>query len=98
MRHLALAFAGSLAVCLATMYVNYQSYQETQDLEWSLRRDGGEITVETAPGWHAVHIYAMTPEQRGSHKLEFAPVSLAISVLVGTGAVYGVLLLVDRFR
>ena len=84
MKHWLVAFAASLAVNLLSMYVNYQSYQETHYLEWSYRSHGGEITIEFAPGWHSVHIYAMSPEEQDSHKLVFSPVILAISLCVFT--------------
>ena len=81
---LAVAFAASLFVCLASMYVNYRAYQETRYLDWSYKIHGGEITVELSPGWRAVHIYAMRPEERDSHKLEFSPVILAAALLALT--------------
>ena len=84
MQKLAAAFAASLAVCLVSMYVNYRSYQETHYLEWSYRNHGGEITIEFAPGWHAVHIYAMRMDDHDSHRLVFSPVPLAVSLLVFT--------------
>ena len=68
-----IAFAAALVVCLVSMYINYRSYQERHYLEWSYRNHGGEITIEFAPGWHAVHIYAMHPEDHDSHKLFFRP-------------------------
>ncbi len=82
MQRLAVAFSVSLAVCLVSMYVNFQSYQERNYLAWSHRNHGGEITIEFAPGWHAVHIYAMHPEDHDSHKLVFSPVLLAVSLFV----------------
>ena len=81
---LAVAFAASLFVCLASMYVNYRAYQETHYLDWSYKMHGGEITVEFAPGWHAVHTYAMRPEEQDSHKLDFSPVILAVALLALT--------------
>ena len=84
MKNLSVAFAVALAVNLASMVINYQAYRENHYLEWSYRSHGGEITIEFAPGWHAVHIYAMTPEEQDSHKLVFSPVPLAISLLVFT--------------
>ena len=90
-KHLSVAFAVSLLLCLASMYVNYQSYQETHYLAWSYRIHGGEITMEFAPGWHAVHIYAMRPEEHDSHKLAFSPVVLAVSLLAFTLLGYVVL-------
>ena len=91
MKNLSVAFAVALAVNLVSMYVNYQSYQESHYLEWSYRNHGGEITIEFAPGWHAVHIYAMHPEEQDSHKLVFSPVILAISLLAFTLVGWGVL-------
>lgn len=84
MKNLPVAFAAALAVTLASMIINYRAYQETHYLEWSYRSHGGEITIEFAPGWHAVHIYAMRPEDHDSHKLAFSPVPLAISLFVFT--------------
>ena len=84
MQRLAVAFSVSLAVCLVSMYVNFQSYQARNYLAWSHRNHGGEITIEFAPGWHAVHIYAMNPEDHDSHKLVFSPVLLAVSLFVFT--------------
>lgn len=84
MQKTAVAFAVSLAVCLISMYVNYRAYQETHYLEWSYRSHGGEITIEFAPGWHSVHIYAMHPDDQDSHKLVFSPLPLAIFLLVLT--------------
>ena len=78
MKHWLVAFVASLAVNLVSMYVNYQSYQETHYLEWSYRRLGGEITVEFAPGWHAVHIYAMRQDDYDSHELNFSVLTLAV--------------------
>ena len=79
-----IAFAAALVVCLVSMYVNYRSYQERHYLEWSYRNHGGEITIEFAPGWHAVHIYAMHPEDHDSHKLVFSPLPLVIALFVFT--------------
>ena len=95
MQKTAVAFAVSLAVCLISMYVNYRAYQETHYLEWSYRSHGGEITIEFAPGWHSVHIYAMHPEDHDSHKLVFSPVLLAIALFVFTLAGRAVLALVS---
>ena len=83
-KNLFVAVSVSIAVNLISMYVNYQSYQETHYLEWSYRVHGGEITIEFAPGWHAVHIYAMRPEENDSHKLAFSPVILVVSLLAFT--------------
>ena len=101
MQKTAVAFAVSLAVCLISMYVNYRAYQETHYLEWSYRSHGGEITIEFAPGWHSVHIYAMHPDDQDSHKLVFSPVPLAIVLLVlnvfnlfGDRSINGILTLV----
>ena len=88
---LADAFAAALVVCLASMYVNYQAYQERHYLEWSYRNHGGEITIEFAPGWWSVHIYSMTPDEADSHKLEFAPVSLAVCLFALTMIGYAAL-------
>ena len=90
-----IAFAAALVVCLVSMYINYRSYQETHYLEWSYRNHGGEITIEFAPGWHSVHIYAMHPEDHDSHKLVFSPVLLAIALFVFTLAGRAVLALVS---
>ncbi len=79
-----IAFAAALVVCLVSMYVNYRSYQETHYLEWSYRNHGGEITIEFAPGWHAVHIYAMRNGDHDSHRLVFSPLPLAIALFVFT--------------
>ena len=98
MNRIFIAFITALVVCLTSMYVNYRAYQETRSLEYAIRRDGGEITVEFAPGWRAVHLYAMTPDQKSSHQLDFSPVSLAGSVLAGTGAVYAALVLVEKLQ
>ena len=84
MKNLTISFAAALVVCLVSMYVNYRSYQERHYLDWSYRNHGGEITIEFAPGWHAVHIYAMSSEDQDSHKLVFSPVILAVSLLVLT--------------
>lgn len=81
MKNLSVAVAVALAVNLVSMYVNYQAYQESHYLEWSHRNHGGEITIEFAPGWIAVHIYAMHPDDSDSHKLEFSFVSFAVSLL-----------------
>ncbi len=93
MQKLAVSFTVSLVVCLITMYINYQSYQETKYLAWSHPVHGGEITLEFAPGWRAVHIYAMRQEDRDSHKLVFSPVSLAVCLtaltLVNRGLLAG---------
>ena len=83
-KNLAVAFAAALVVCFASMYVNYRAYQERHYMEWSYRSHGGEITIEFAPGWHSVHIYAMHPEDHDSHKLVFSPVLLAVSLFVLT--------------
>ena len=91
MQKMAVAFAASLAVCLASMYVNYRAYQETHYLEWSYRNHGGEITIEFAPGWHAVHIYAMRMDDHDSHSLVFSPLPLAVALLAFTLAGYAVL-------
>lgn len=91
MQKTAVAFAVSLAVCLISMYVNYRAYQETHYLEWSYRSHGGEITIEFAPGWHSVHIYAMHPDDQDSHKLTFSPLPLVIFLLVLTLIGRGVL-------
>ena len=88
-----IAFAAALAVCLVSMYINYLSYQERHYLDWSYRNYGGEITIEFAPGWHSVHIYAMHPEDHDSHKLVFSPVLLAIALFVFTLAGRAVLAL-----
>ena len=53
-------------------------------MEWSYRSHGGEITIEFAPGWHSVHIYAMSSEDQDSHKLVFSPALLAVSLFVLT--------------
>ena len=90
-----IAFAAALVVCLVSMYINYRSYQERHYLEWSYRNHGGEITIEFAPGWHAVHIYAMHPEDHDSHKLVFSPLPLAISLFVFTLAGRAALALVS---
>lgn len=95
MQKWAIAFAAALVVCLVSMYVNYRSYQERHYLEWSYRNHGGEITIEFAPGWHSVHIYAMHPEDHDSHKLVFSPVLLAIALFVFTLAGRAVLALVS---
>lgn len=95
MQKTAVAFAVSLAVCLISMYVNYRAYQETHYLEWSYRSHGGEITIEFAPGWHSVHIYAMHPDDQDSHKLVFSPLPLAIFLLVLTLVGRGVLAVVS---
>ena len=84
MKNLPVAFAAALAVTLVSMYINYQAYQENQYLAWSYRNHGGEITIEFAPGWHSVHIYAMHPDDHDSHKLVFSPVLLAIALCVFT--------------
>ena len=84
MQKMAVAFAASLVVCLVSMYVNYQAYQERHYMEWSYRSHGGEITIEFAPGWHSVHIYAMSSEDQDSHKLVFSPALLAVSLFVLT--------------
>ena len=93
MHRWAVAFAAALVVCLVSMYINYQAYQENHYLEWSYRSHGGEITIEFAPGWHSVHIYAMSPEEQDSHKLVFSPVLLAAALcvftLVGRAALSG---------
>ena len=83
-KNLIVAFGVSLAVCLASMYGNYRAYRETNYLAWSHRVHGGEITVEFAPGWHAVHTYGMTPEEKDAHNLVFSPVALAVSLLALT--------------
>ena len=88
-----IAFAAALAVCLVSMYINYRSYQERHYLDWSYRSHGGEITIEFAPGWHSVHIYAMSQEDQDSHKLVFSPVLLAVALLVFTLAGRAVLAL-----
>ena len=90
-----IAFAAALVVCLVSMYINYRSYQERHYLEWSYRNHGGEITIEFAPGWHAVHIYAMRPEDYDSHKLVFSPLPLAIALFVFTLAGRAALALVS---
>ena len=90
-----IAFAAALVVCLVSMYINYRSYQERHYLEWSYRNHGGEITIEFAPGWHAVHIYAMHPEDHDSHKLVFSPLPLAIAFFVFTLAGRAALALVS---
>ena len=84
MQKMAVAFAASLVVCLVSMYVNYQAYQERHYMEWSYRSHGGEITIEFAPGWHSVHIYAMSSEDQDSHQLVFSPALLAVSLFVLT--------------
>ena len=91
MKNLPVAFAAALAVALASMVVNYRAYQENHYLEWSYRSHGGEITIEFAPGWHAVHIYAMRQEEQDSHKLVFSPLLLAIALAVFTLVGWGVL-------
>ena len=83
-RNMTVAFAVSLVVCFASMYVNYRAYQERHYLEWSYRSHGGEIKIEFAPGWHSVHIYAMHPDEHDSHKLVFSPVLLAVALFVFT--------------
>ena len=95
MQKTAVAFAVSLAVCLISMYVNYRAYQETHYLEWSYRSHGGEITIEFAPGWHSVHIYAMHPDDQDSHKLVFSPVLLAVALFVFTLAGWAVLAMIS---
>lgn len=90
-----IAFAAALVVCLVSMYINYRSYQERHYLEWSYRNHGGEITIEFAPGWHAVHIYAMHPEDHDSHKLVFSSLPLAIALFVFTLAGRAALALVS---
>ncbi|MBQ9377655.1 MAG: hypothetical protein IJU05_07640 [Schwartzia sp.] len=84
MNKLVVAFGAALVVCLISMYANYRSYQERHYLDWAYRSHGGEITIEFAPGWHAVHIYAMSSEEQDSHKLVFSPVILVVSLLVLT--------------
>ena len=91
MHRWAVAFAAALVVCLVSMYINYQAYQENHYLEWSYRNHGGEITIEFAPGWHSVHIYAMHPDDHDSHKLVFSPVLLAIALCVFTVVGWAVL-------
>ena len=91
MQRWAIAFAAAIVVCLVSMYINYQAYQETKYLEWSYRNHGGEITIEFAPGWHSVHIYAMHPDDHDSHKLVFSPVLLAIALCVFTVVGWAVL-------
>ena len=95
MQRLAVAFSVSLAVCLVSMYVNFQSYQESNYLEWSHRNHGGEITIEFAPGWHAVHFYAMRNCDHDSPRLVFSPLPLAIALLVFTLAGRAALALVS---
>ncbi len=95
MKNLPVAFAAALAVALASMVVNYRAYQENHYLEWSYRSHGGEITIEFAPGWHAVHIYAMHPDDQDSHKLTFSPLPLVIFLLVLTLIGRGVLAVVS---
>ena len=95
MKNLPVAFAAALAVALASMVVNYRAYQENHYLEWSYRSHGGEITIEFAPGWHAVHIYAMRPEDHDSHKLVFSPLPLAVALLVFTLAGWVALALIS---
>ena len=92
MKNLAVAFAAALVVCLFSMYINYRSYQETNYLEWSYRRYGGEITIEFAPGWHAVHIYAMRSGDHDSHKLVFSPLPLIGALFVFTLVGYAALI------
>lgn len=89
MKQLLIALALSLAVNLAALYINYQTFEETNYLAWSIRHDGGEITVEYGFGLHAVHTYGMTPDQPTTHDLRFAPVNLALCVLAGTAIAYG---------
>ena len=84
MKNLPVAFAVALAVTLVSMYINFRAYQENHYLEWSYRNHGGEITIEFAPGWHSVHIYAMSSEDQDSHKLVFSPALLAVSLFVLT--------------
>ncbi len=91
MKNLWISFAVSLTVLLTGMFINYRSYQETHYLSWSYRQHGGEITIEFAPGWHAVHIYAMRQDQENTHSLHFSPVSLAVCLLVLTAVGWGVL-------
>ena len=81
MRNLWIALAVSITVNLLCMYVHYQTYQETHYLKWASRNHCGESTIEFAPGWEAVHTYAMLPEDRDLHRLSFAPASLAFSVM-----------------
>ena len=90
-----IAFAAALVVCLVSMYINYRSYQERHYLEWSYRNHGGEITIEFAPGWHSVHIYAMRDGDHDSHKLVFSPVLLAVSLFVFTMAGWAVLAVIS---
>ena len=91
MKNLPVAFAVALAVTLVSMYINFRAYQENHYLEWSYRNHGGEITIEFAPGWHSVHIYAMHPDDQDSHKLVFSPLPLVIFLLVLTLIGRGVL-------
>lgn len=95
MKNLPVAFAAALAVTLVSMYINYQAYQENHYLAWSYRNHGGEITIEFAPGWHSVHIYAMHPDDRDSHKLVFSPVLLAVALFVFTLAGWAVLAMIS---
>ena len=81
MKNVYIALAVSVILNLLCVYINYQSYHETNYLKWSYRNHGGEITIEFSPGWRAVHIYSMRSSDKDSHSLAFSPISLFISVL-----------------
>ena len=69
----------AIAVCVSGCIVNYRTYNEQNRLKWASKHHGGEITVEYGFGWHAVHIYGMSPEDHDSHKIEFSLLSAVLS-------------------
>ncbi len=82
MKKILTAGIGALLVCAAGTLVNYLHYRQDHHLLWCYRIHGGEITIEYGFAVKAVHIYAMTPEQVGTHHISFSILGLIVSLLV----------------
>ena len=91
MKKLALAFVIAAAVILILTLIDLHNYKADGHLRFALKHHGGEITIENGLALSAVHTYGMTPEDRDSHSLRFAPVAMVISLIVLTAAVFGLI-------
>ena len=92
MKKLLIALIAAAAITFIGFSVNYFSYKSTTYIPLAVRHDGGEVTVQIGFGWQCVHTYAMTPNDHDSNSLRFEPISLILTFLILTGAIFLILL------
>ena len=98
MKRITLSLIISLGINLIGALLNYIYYRFNEHLLLCFRSFGGEITVESAFGLIAVHIYTMDPNGKDSLRIRFYPLLFIAWVLIIALIIFLILFVIGKIR